>query len=101
MSDRLLRELGDLARSETEAEQDRFDERWDRLAAGTLTAEEDAELKALAESSPEAREAYEVFRPLGGDFQALVVGKINAERASEARVLLFRRVIRRPEVWTG
>ena len=100
MSDRLLRDLGDLARSEAEAEEARFDDRWDRLAAGTLTADEEAELKALAESSPEAREAYEAFRPLGADFQARVVSAIKAERADETpsapteprpRVLPFRR----------
>ena len=105
--DRLLSELGDLARQEGEAEKARFDERWDRLAAGMLTPEEEAELKALAESSPEMREAYEAFRPLGADFQARVVSAINAERAAEAaqpapqkprpRILPFRRI----EVWLG
>src|ERR1700704_3282793 len=107
MSDRLLRELGDLARSESTAEEARFGDRWDHLAAGTLTAEEEAELKALAESSPEDRETYEAFRPLGADFQARVVSAINAERAKPAeaprpqpqdpvpRVLPFRRIIRR------
>jgi hypothetical protein len=95
MTDRLLRELGDLARSETEAEKARFDERWDRLAAGTLTAEEEAELKALADSSPEDREAYEAFRPLGADFQARVVSAIRP------RILPFRPVMRRAEVWVG
>src|ERR1700710_1021450 len=109
MSDRLLRDLGDLARSE--AEEARFDDRWDRLAAGTLTAEEDTELKALAESSPEHREAYEAFRPLGADFQARVLSSIEAERAGEtpqpappeprSRVLPFRRAVRRVEVWVG
>jgi hypothetical protein len=102
--DRLLRELGDLAREQGEAERARWDERWDRLAAGTLTPEEEAELKALAEASPEAREAYEAFRPLGAGFQARVVEAINAERAGEApppRVLPFRRAIRRAEVWLG
>lgn len=99
MSDRLLRELGDLARSETKAEEARFDDRWDRLAAGTLTAEEEAELKALAESSPEIREAYQAFQPLGADFQARVVSKINAQR--RRRVLPFRQVVRRAEVWVG
>lgn len=74
--DRILRELGRLAKEEKEAEQARFDERWDRLAAGTLTPEEDAELRTLAESSPEAREAYEAFRPLGPEFQAWMVNKI-------------------------
>jgi hypothetical protein len=111
MTDRLLRELGDLARSETKAEEARFDERWNRLAAGTLTAEEEAELKALAESSPEIREAYIAFQPLGAGFQARVVSAINAERAAEEpqakpqeprlRVLPFRPVIRRAEVWVG
>jgi len=96
--DRLLRDLGALAREQGEAERARWDERWDRLAAGTLTPEEEAELKALAEASPEAWEAYEAFRPLGADFQAGVVAKINAKRS---RVLFFRRVVRRAEVWVG
>lgn len=115
MSDRLLRELGDLARSETKAEEARFDDRWDHLAAGTLTAQEEAELKAFAESEPEDREAYEAFRPLGPDFQARMVQAIQAEQAKTARpepppkpepkplprVLPFRRVIRRAEAWVG
>ena len=77
--DRLLRELGHLAKEEEGADKARLDERWDRLAAGTLTAEEEAELLALAETSPEAREAYEAFRPLGADFQARVVEAAAAE----------------------
>ncbi|MBW8875767.1 MAG: hypothetical protein JF614_12450 [Acidobacteria bacterium] len=106
-----MSELGDLARQQHDAERASLDDRWDRLAAGTLTAEEDAELKALGESSPEAREAYEAFRPLGADFQARVVNAINAERTTEApspkpqeprpRVLPFRRMIHRAEVWVG
>jgi ferric-dicitrate binding protein FerR (iron transport regulator) len=83
MSDRLLRELGDLARSETKAEEARFDERWDRLAAGTLTAEEEAELKALSESSPENQEAFEAFRPLGAEFQARMVSAIQSNQAEQ------------------
>ncbi len=106
MDDRLLKDLGDLARREDEAEKARLDERWDRLAAGTLTAEEDAELKALAESSPEAREAYEAFRPLGADFQARVVSAINSERSPKPQPLplpkpLPFRPARRIEVWAG
>ena len=77
--DQLLRELGHLAREERETEKALLDERWDRLAAGTLTTEEDAELRALAAASPEAREAYEAFRPLGAEFQARVVAAISAE----------------------
>lgn len=48
-------------------------------AAGTLSVEENAELRALAETSPEAREAYEAFRPLGAEFQARVVGALANE----------------------
>lgn len=90
--DRLLRELGHLAKEEDGAERARFDERWDRLAAGTLTAEEEAELRALAETSPEAREAWEAFRPLGPEFQARVVEKIAAGQRKKgwwARILPF------------
>jgi len=83
MSDRLLRELGDLARSEAEAGKARFDDRWDRLAAGTLTAEEEAELKALADSSPEYQKAYQAFSPLGAEFQAQVVSAIQSRQAAE------------------
>lgn len=109
--DQLLSELGDLARQEREAEEARFDERWDRLAAGALTAEEEAELKALAGSAPETQEAYEAFRPLGAGFQARVVNAINAERGDAPqpepvepppRVLPFHRAaVRRIEVWLG
>lgn len=116
MNDQFLKELGDLARQRDGAERSRLDERWDRLVAGTLTAEEDAELKALAETSPEARDAYEAFRPLGNDFQARMVSAINVERAGQAsdgmlaalpeprppRVLPFHRAaFRRIEVWVG
>lgn len=109
MNDRLLRELGELARQGDEADQARFDERWDRLAAGTLTAEEEAELAALAGSSPENGETYEAFRPLGADFQARMVAAASAELAGAppapapkppARLLPFR-AVRRVEVWLG
>src|SRR5436853_7125100 len=92
MNELLLKELGDLARREKEAEKAHLDERWDRLAAGTLTAEEGAELKALAASSPEAREAYAAFRPPGADFQARVVSAINSQVA-EDRAGLVRRAL--------
>lgn len=115
--DELLKELGDLARREQEAEVAFLDERWDRLAAGTLSAEEDAELRALAASSPEIGEVYEAFRPLGADFQARVAAAATAELArgpapqpvedapqpeqkSGARVLLFPGVFR-PLAWLG
>lgn len=99
----LLSELADLARQDA-AEEARFDERWDRLAAGTLTAEEEAELLALAETSPEAREAWEAFRPLGPEFQARVVEKIAAELPKKgwwARLLPFPILPFRPAVRVG
>jgi hypothetical protein len=109
--DRLLRRLGQVAREEREAEQGRFDERWDRLAAGNLTAEEEAQLRALAEAAPEAREAFEAFRPLGADFQARVVEAVSAELANQApevesqesrsRLLPFRRTATRLGGWVA
>ena len=91
--DGLLHKLGNLAR---------FDERWDRLAAGTLSAEEEAELRALAETSEEAREAYEAFRPLGPDFHAAVARAIRT-RAGEpgAQPLPFSRRTRRLAAWSA
>ena len=106
--DRLLNDLGDLARRQGEAEKERLDERWDRLAAGVLSSEEKADLSALAEASPEAREAYEAFRPLGAEFQARVVAAATAELARGPapekplpRLLPFRRAAARFEVWLG
>ncbi|HEV8240461.1 MAG TPA: hypothetical protein VGS57_13915 [Thermoanaerobaculia bacterium] len=115
--DDLLRKLGQTAREQAGGEPRLLDERWDRLASGTLSAEEDAELRRLAESSTESREAYEAFRPLGGDFQARVVDAVAAHAASEsaavrsseaaaarnaetaAKVLPFRLTVRRLAAW--
>jgi hypothetical protein len=89
--DLLLRKLGNLAR---------FDDRWDRLAAGTLSDEEAAELRALAETSEEAREAYEAFRPLGPSFHDAVVRKIQASAlAPPAKLLPFPRRAFRLVAW--
>jgi RNA polymerase sigma-70 factor, ECF subfamily len=93
MEDRILLELGYLAKEEREAEKAPLDERWDRLAAGTLTPEEDAELRALAESSPETRETYEAFRPLGAKFQARVVKEIAGELGELNTVALVRKAL--------
>lgn len=74
-----LRELARVAHEEEAEERSRLDDRWDRLSAGELTPEEEAELRALAETSGKAREAYEAFRPLGQDFQAGVVRAVQAQ----------------------
>jgi hypothetical protein len=107
--DPLLRELGRLAQEENEAEAARRDERWDRLAAGTLSAEEEAALRALAATSPAVREAYEAFRPLGAGFQARVVEALESElqrpapsvepREPRSRLLPFRPATRRFAGW--
>ncbi len=93
--DQLLRQLGELAREPGSGSA--FDERWERLAAGTLSAEEETELRRLAETSDEARAAYEAFRPLGRDFQAGVVRAIREQ--TSARVLPFRRRAARFAGW--
>ena len=84
--DPLLRSLAQVKREEQDAEMASLDERWDRLSAGELSPEEEAELRALAETSEDARQAYEAFRPLGPEFQAQVVRAVQAQNlAPEAR----------------
>ncbi|HXU29817.1 MAG TPA: hypothetical protein VN851_04485, partial [Thermoanaerobaculia bacterium] len=58
-------------------------ERWDRLAKGQLSPDEERALRNLAEGSPEAAAAREAFRPLGADFEARVAGAIREQRARE------------------
>ena len=109
--DRWLQELAQIRREKQAAEEDRLDERWDRLADGTLTADEEAELRALAATSEEAHEAYEAFRPLGPELQARVLAAARSELAGNAaradpsepraRLLPFRRAVSRAEVWLG
>jgi hypothetical protein len=99
--DMWLRELARVAQEEEDAGQARLDERWDRLSAGELSPNEEAELRALAGASEEGREAYEAFRPLGPEFQAGVVRALQEQSAmpepaapepeKPARVLPFRR----------
>lgn len=74
-----LRELAKVSREKQDEERNRLDERWDRLSSGDLSPEEEAELRTLAETSEEAREAYEAFRPLGPEFHASVVGAIREQ----------------------
>jgi hypothetical protein len=89
MNDNLWRELAQVNRDERAEDRNRLDERWDRLSGEELSPEEEAELRALAETSEEAREAYEAFRPLGPEFHASVVQAIreqaNAKTTAEER----------------
>jgi hypothetical protein len=97
MSDDLwLRELAQVDREKQAEDRHLLDERWDRLASGELSPDEEAELRALAATSGEARAAYEAFRPLGPDFQASVVRAIREQGFAPpvkppARLLPFRR----------
>lgn len=91
-----LRELAQVNREQRQDEESRLDERWDRLSRGELSPEEESELRALAETSEEARAAYEAFRPLGPEFQASVVQAIRKqglapEEKTPAKLLPFRR----------
>ena len=71
-----IRELADVNRERQAEERSRLDERWDRLSSGDLSPEEEAELRALAETSERGREAYEAFRPLGPEFHANVANTL-------------------------
>lgn len=79
MSDRLLRELGRVAREQDEA----HDERWESLAAGTLSEAERQELERLAREEPAAREAYEAFKPLDAAARERIVSRLERELAAE------------------
>ena len=70
-----LRNLARAAREEGAEERDRW-ERWDRLTDGMLSPEEEAELRETAESSPEAEQAYQAFRPLSAEFRAKMFAEI-------------------------
>jgi hypothetical protein len=80
------RELAEAAREEMEADRADLDERWIRLSAGQLSAREEEELRALAETSPEARTAYEAFRPLGPEFKARTMQTLRQRIAPAAPV---------------
>ncbi|MCH9648230.1 MAG: hypothetical protein K0U98_08325 [Deltaproteobacteria bacterium] len=75
--DQLLKELGRLAR-EQEEERMHLDSRWDSLSHDHLESEEEADLRKLAESSPQMRAAWEAFRPLGRPFRRRVLEGIRA-----------------------
>lgn len=75
--------LSQAAREDDREAMSKLDERWDRLAAGTLTEAENDELLGLADASGEAHEAYQAFRPLGPDFQKNVAAAILARQRQE------------------
>lgn len=79
----LLDQLSQTARAEAQEDVNRLDQRWDRLAAGTLTEAENDELLGLADASGEAHEAYQAFKPLGPDFRRNVAAAILAQQEKE------------------
>jgi len=81
--DPLLRELAAWARDRAEVEREQLDERWDRLAAGSLSPEEQAELRADAEGSASGAAALSAFQPLGPEAEARIVAQIRAQRTAE------------------
>lgn len=88
----LEEQLSQAAREDASENLTQLDERWDRLAAGTLSEEEHDELRGLADASGAAHQAYQAFKPLGPAFQQNAVAAILArqrlekgERATAAR----------------
>ena len=78
---KFLDDLGHWARKEDAAKRRRFDDRWRRLSAGTLSEEEDAVLRAQARESESVRLDYEAFRPLDQEFR----DRLSGEWQSRAR----------------
>ena len=95
--DKLLHELARLAEEDQEESYRHFDERWDRLADGTLAADQAAELRADAGVSSEAREAFDAFHPLDADFKSQVLEALKEQAqespapARKGRLLAFPR----------
>lgn len=67
--------LGRAARGQT-LERGEDEARWERLAEGTLSPEEDAELRRLAAEDPAAAEKYEAYRPLGDEVKERIAARI-------------------------
>lgn len=82
--ERLLRELADAVRRRAEGRPDWLDDRWERLAAGTLPPEERTELEALAERSEEARRLWELCQPLSSEVRGRILERIKGQEQGKA-----------------
>lgn len=80
MSDKLLLELGRVARERRQAEG--HDERWESLTAGTLSEADRKELERLAQEDSAAGEAYEAFRPLDAAARERMTARLEQELAA-------------------
>lgn len=77
MSDeRLMQKLAEAVRRKANDQPAWLDDRWERLAAGSLPPEERAELAALAQRSDDARRLWERCQPLEPEVHAGIVGRI-------------------------
>lgn len=65
---KLLDELGRLARQHEAEDHERFDERWQKLSAAKISEADDAALRAQTEESEETRLDYDALQPLGQGF---------------------------------
>ncbi len=81
MSDKLLLELGRVARERQHAET--RDGRWESLTEGTLSEDARRELERLAAEDPSAAEAYEAFRPLDAEAREHIAARLERELAEE------------------
>jgi ferric-dicitrate binding protein FerR (iron transport regulator) len=82
MTDKLLLELGRVARERQQAEA--HDERWESLTQGTLSEADRKELERLAQEDPAAGEAYEAFKPLDSAARDRITARLERELSAEA-----------------
>lgn len=82
MSDKLLLELGRVARERQQAEA--RDERWESLTEGTLSEADRKELERLAQEDPTAGEAYEAFKPLDAAARERIAARLERELSAES-----------------
>lgn len=82
MSDKLLQELGRVARERQQAEA--RDERWESLTEGTLSEEDRRELERLAGQEPSAAEAYEAYKPLDAAAKERIAARLEQQLAGQS-----------------
>lgn len=88
-----MRDLAEAVRRTAEGRPVWLDDRWERLAAGTLPPEERAELEALAETSEEARRLWELCQPLSSEVREKIVDRIQGEKPDKTRPVTERKAM--------
>jgi hypothetical protein len=79
--------LTQLAKAKREEDASADDPRWEKLARGELSAAEDAELRARAETEPEVALLYEAYRPLSAQVKERIAARIASAPKSSVVVL--------------